>query len=238
LTLLLLLASLSWGQSSGTANVPLTDVLRLSDARKDIAELRSGRPTITGIPYYPNGIRFPNGVQVSSPSTSSSSSETHYTMVSSASLVGVSTITFALNMTSGTFVMECNVDQNTSAADHKIIFNSDTGTNYFYIMRYANDFNGTAASANSRAAAAIQVNETADTVSADDWMKFQFWFSNRAKYTNQIIGFLDVNYGNGTIGVQNRQSVRYSGSATPSRLSYFQSAGTVTGWCYLYKRVS
>lgn len=72
--LALLLAVSAFGQSTGTV-IPLADELREQNTAAAVRELQSGRPTITGVPYFPNGIRFPNGVQRSSPTAGSSGSD-------------------------------------------------------------------------------------------------------------------------------------------------------------------
>lgn len=61
MTILLLLASLAWGQSSSTLQVPLEDQLKLQNVRKDVREILVGRPTITGLPTFNNGIKFGDG---------------------------------------------------------------------------------------------------------------------------------------------------------------------------------
>lgn len=60
MTILLLLASLSWGQSTTTA-LGLEDDLKLQNVRKDVREILVGRPTVTGLPTFKNGIKFGDG---------------------------------------------------------------------------------------------------------------------------------------------------------------------------------
>lgn len=58
--LLLLLASLSWSQSSTDTDkgTTLFQEMRLSNVSKDVGEMRTGRPNITGIPRFIKGICF------------------------------------------------------------------------------------------------------------------------------------------------------------------------------------
>lgn len=66
MTILLLLASLSWGQSTGTV-IQIGDSLEISNHGKAIAALESGRYTQTGLPKFLNGIQFADGtIQVTS----------------------------------------------------------------------------------------------------------------------------------------------------------------------------
>jgi len=53
---LCLLASLSFAQSSTDTTTSPIDAIRLSNINKGIRELQSGRPQITGIPKYINGL--------------------------------------------------------------------------------------------------------------------------------------------------------------------------------------
>jgi hypothetical protein len=72
LTLLLLLASLSFGQSTSTV-IPLEDALRISNLRNDVEELKKGRPRLTGKPTFAGGFCFADGTcQTTAPSASSS----------------------------------------------------------------------------------------------------------------------------------------------------------------------
>lgn len=64
MTILLLLASLSWGQTASTAPATplgLEDDLKLQNVRKDVREILVGRPTVTGLPTFKNGIKFGDG---------------------------------------------------------------------------------------------------------------------------------------------------------------------------------
>jgi hypothetical protein len=94
LILLLLLASLASAQGVSTgpvesASLDISDRLTLQNLSLAVRELQSGRPTITGIPYYQNGIRLPNGVLVSSPSTGGGGSFS----------LGVATFTYLTDLT-------------------------------------------------------------------------------------------------------------------------------------------
>jgi hypothetical protein len=57
-TILLLLASLSWGQSTGTPSISLQDQLEISNLGKAVKALENGKPVIPGQPRYINGICF------------------------------------------------------------------------------------------------------------------------------------------------------------------------------------
>ena len=56
IALLFLLSSVSWGQVVSTAPAGTTESMKLSNIGKDVRELQSGRPQITGVPNYLNGM--------------------------------------------------------------------------------------------------------------------------------------------------------------------------------------
>ena len=72
--LLLLLASISWAQSSGTAKSSFAIDFKVSNLGKDVRELQRGRPVITGLPKFQGGIMFGDGTtQNTAPGTAGSS---------------------------------------------------------------------------------------------------------------------------------------------------------------------
>lgn len=51
---------MAFGQSTTTV-LPLEDELKLQNVRKDVREILVGRPTVTGLPTFKNGIKFGDG---------------------------------------------------------------------------------------------------------------------------------------------------------------------------------
>lgn len=72
MTILLLLASIAWGQAStDTLSIPLEDELKLQNVRKDVREILVGRPTVTGLPTFKNGVKFGDGTTQTTAATAS-----------------------------------------------------------------------------------------------------------------------------------------------------------------------
>ena len=84
----LLLASAMWGQdiSTPTATVNVIDQMEFQNLSKAVRELQSGRPTITGVPY------FINGTTVGTPGVTFGDGTTQTTAASAAAVL-VSTCT-------------------------------------------------------------------------------------------------------------------------------------------------
>ena len=75
---LIFLASMAMaqGQSTGTVSTSLDDELKISNLGKAVRELESGRPRITGLPTFANGIKFSDGTTQTTAATSSVATDT------------------------------------------------------------------------------------------------------------------------------------------------------------------
>lgn len=94
----LVVASLSWGQSTGTVSTSLDDELKISNLGKAVRELESGRPRITGLPTFANGIKFSDGTTQTTAATGNASLSANQTFTGNNTFSATSTMTYTAGM--------------------------------------------------------------------------------------------------------------------------------------------
>lgn len=126
ISLLLLAASLSAQVDASSVNV--VEQIQFQNLGKDVRELQSGRPTITGLPTFLNGIKFSDGTT----QTTAASAQSGWVEKETQSISNETTWTFSTTLTVGNFYkIAGGFRQTTAASNVYIVFNGvDTGTGY------------------------------------------------------------------------------------------------------------
>ena len=239
---LLLLASLAFA-STDTAKVELYDETQtLSNLGKSVREIQSGRPVITGIPTFKNGIKFNDGTiqttaaggtetTIASGSTftiveGAYASGTYWVDQSSTSLGGAS-ISFQV-LTSSTIYRFVGIVVSVSIADLWIRVNNDTGSTYKYALYTLNDV-GDSGERNTGESACVITQATVSGAGDNSFIDIQVTTARNNSKLVLMHGEISGRYTNAARHSRNIFTCSYLGTSDFNRLDFLASTGNVSG---------
>ena len=242
--LALLLAVTAWGQSTGTATLPLEDSLTLNNLGKAVREIESGRKTFTEPKTFRDGICFEDGTCQTTAASASGGSVTvsagstitvaegavgsgiYWVQKSSASLGGAA-ITFS-NLTSSTVYKFTGILIPGSIADLWVRVNNDSGSTYKYALYTLNDV-GDSGERNTGASTCVITQATVAGAGDNAFVDITVTTARNNSKLVILHGEISGRFTNAARHSRNIFTCSYLGADDFNRIDFLASTGNVSG---------